>query len=114
VLLCLTTGMSVGDIAEHLFLSRHTVQTHVKGIYRKLGVRNRGHAVAEAIRLNIIQLKTEEAMKLWKVREYEAKCGNQEAHEYHSFIDMHFKEKWCSGICEWCYPRRIHSAGDHK
>ena len=34
-------GLSYGEIAEKLFISKLTVHTHVKNIYRKLGAKNR-------------------------------------------------------------------------
>lgn len=37
----LLEGRSNREIAEHLFISDNTVKTHVKNIYRKLGVKNR-------------------------------------------------------------------------
>lgn len=34
-------GMSYGEIAEELYISKLTVHTHIKNIYRKLGVKNK-------------------------------------------------------------------------
>ena len=42
---------STREIAEALVLSPETVRTYVKTILRKLGVRSRSEAVAEALRL---------------------------------------------------------------
>ncbi|MDD5337788.1 MAG: LuxR C-terminal-related transcriptional regulator [Dehalococcoidales bacterium] len=41
VIFCILADMSYDDIAENLFISKLTVHTHVKNIYRKLGVKNR-------------------------------------------------------------------------
>lgn len=49
-----------------------------------------------------------------KLFEYQARCGDEKPHTFHHFVNMHFKNEWCGGICEWCYPRRIHGPGDHK
>ena len=40
------TGYTNQEIADHLFLSPHTVKDHASAIYRKLGVRNRAEAAA--------------------------------------------------------------------
>lgn len=48
ILAALGRGMSDGEIARSLFLSKNTVKTHIKTIYRKLGVRNRAHAATLA------------------------------------------------------------------
>lgn len=45
----LVTPMSIPELADRLHLSTNTVKTHMKNIYRKLGVDHR-HAAAEAIR----------------------------------------------------------------
>jgi DNA-binding NarL/FixJ family response regulator len=34
-------GLSYGEIADKLYISKLTVHTHVKNIYRKLGAKNR-------------------------------------------------------------------------
>lgn len=46
VLRLLATPMPLGDVAAELFVSRNTVKTHVRGIYRKLGASDRADAVA--------------------------------------------------------------------
>jgi DNA-binding CsgD family transcriptional regulator len=47
-------GHSIDDISADLFLSPHTVRTHIKNILRKLDARTRAHAVAMAISEGII------------------------------------------------------------
>jgi LuxR family maltose regulon positive regulatory protein len=42
------------EIAEKLFISTHTVNAHLKSIYRKLDVHNRREAVEEVKRLKLI------------------------------------------------------------
>jgi len=45
-ILCLVAdGLTNREIAEHLFLSRYTVESHIKHIYRKLAVSSRTMAV---------------------------------------------------------------------
>src|SRR5262245_47457658 len=53
VLELVAQGLRNADIAERLFLSEKTVGHHVSAILRKLGVRTRGEAGAEAQRLGI-------------------------------------------------------------
>ena len=48
VLSYLETMLSTEEIAGELFVSTNTVKSHVKSIYRKLGVTRRRHAVSEA------------------------------------------------------------------
>jgi DNA-binding NarL/FixJ family response regulator len=45
----LTTGSSNRDIADLLYVSENTVRTHLKAVYRKLGVANRSQAVGRAL-----------------------------------------------------------------
>jgi ATP/maltotriose-dependent transcriptional regulator MalT len=54
VLALIATGDSNQQIAEKLFLSLHTVKTHVRRIYIKLGVMRRTHAVAKARTLGLM------------------------------------------------------------
>lgn len=48
VLLYLPTHLSLAEIADTLYLSRHTVKSHVVAIYRKLNVVSRSEAVRTA------------------------------------------------------------------
>jgi LuxR family maltose regulon positive regulatory protein len=50
----LAEGLSNRDIAERLFLSPHTVKTHVRNIYSKLDVSSRTQAVARARVLGLL------------------------------------------------------------
>lgn len=54
VLQLLATGCSYGEIALRLGISVHTVGTHVKNCYRKLGVRRAADAVARAAELALL------------------------------------------------------------
>ena len=38
-------GLTYQEIAESLFISENTVRTHIRHIYKKLGVRNRTSAL---------------------------------------------------------------------
>jgi len=42
--------MASNEIAEQLGIGEETVRTHLKKVQAKLGVRNRAHAAAEAVR----------------------------------------------------------------
>jgi LuxR family transcriptional regulator, maltose regulon positive regulatory protein len=48
VLRFLPSHLSFREIADRLYVSPNTVKTHVRGIYRKLGVTSRGNAVDRA------------------------------------------------------------------
>jgi DNA-binding NarL/FixJ family response regulator len=50
VLRLVAEGLTSKQIAQQLFLSRRTVDTHVTSIFNKLGVESRAHAVAVAAR----------------------------------------------------------------
>jgi DNA-binding CsgD family transcriptional regulator len=47
-------GLSLGEIAERLVVSPSTVKTHFANSYARLGAKNRAAAVAEAIRLGLV------------------------------------------------------------
>jgi DNA-binding NarL/FixJ family response regulator len=49
VLALLATGLPNRAIADALFVSENTVRTHVKAVFRKLGVTSRSQAVARAL-----------------------------------------------------------------
>jgi DNA-binding NarL/FixJ family response regulator len=53
VLDLLAAGLRNRDIAGRLFVSQRTVDHHVAAVMRKLGVRGRAEAVAEAARLGL-------------------------------------------------------------
>ena len=44
----LPTHLTEAQMAEQLFVSRNTVKTHLKGVYRKLEVSSRAEAVDRA------------------------------------------------------------------
>ena len=54
ILKILTEGLSKKQIAEKLFISHHTVDSHIRKIYDKLGVHTSCAAVAKVIKENII------------------------------------------------------------
>jgi DNA-binding NarL/FixJ family response regulator len=47
-------GRTDRSIAESLFISEHTVRSHIKNLYRKLGVSSKAQAVAKAMQKKII------------------------------------------------------------
>jgi DNA-binding NarL/FixJ family response regulator len=53
VLRLVAQGLRNTEIAQRLVVSRKTVDHHVSAILRKLGVRTRGQAAAEAVRLGL-------------------------------------------------------------
>ena len=50
VLACLAEGMSTEEIAQRLFISEHTVRSHVKNMLAKLGVSSRREALERLAR----------------------------------------------------------------
>ena len=44
----------MAQIAEKLFVSYYTIDTHIRNIYAKLHVRTRGGAVAKAVKERLI------------------------------------------------------------
>lgn len=54
ILTLLCEGLTYRDIAEKLFVSGNTVQTHIKNIYKKLEVNSRAEAVRKAMRDKLV------------------------------------------------------------
>jgi DNA-binding NarL/FixJ family response regulator len=54
ILQCLVDGLSKKQIADKLFLSFHTIDMHMRGIYTKLQVHSRSGAVAKALKENLL------------------------------------------------------------
>ena len=54
VLRMVSMGRRTEEIAKALDLGEETVRSHLKKVQNKLGVRNRPHAVAEAVRQQLI------------------------------------------------------------
>ena len=54
VLRLLSIGKRTAEIAAHLGLGEETVRSHMKKAQRKLGVTDRTHAVADALRQRLI------------------------------------------------------------
>jgi LuxR family maltose regulon positive regulatory protein len=55
VLQLLPAELSQREIGAELYLSMNTVKTHVRELYRKLGVRSRPEAVARAVALGLLE-----------------------------------------------------------
>ncbi|MHA7650896.1 response regulator transcription factor [Mycobacterium sp. ML4] len=55
VITMMADGLSVPQIAARLHLARSTIKTHVQTLYEKLGVSDRGAAVAEAMRRRLLE-----------------------------------------------------------
>lgn len=62
VLQLIAEGMENAAIAKALFLSVETVRTHVKSILRKLGARDRTHAVTIAFRTGLLTITPDEGL----------------------------------------------------
>jgi len=55
IIRCITEGLSNKQIADQLFLSTHTVNTHRKNIMNKLGVNNTAGVVMYAVKNNLLE-----------------------------------------------------------
>ena len=49
-------GKSNAEIGRELFVSEDTVKTHARRLFRKLGARDRAHAVAAGFRAGLVRL----------------------------------------------------------
>ena len=54
ILSLLVEGLSKRQIAEKIFLSHHTVDSHLRNIYAKLEVHSRSSAITKAIREKLL------------------------------------------------------------
>lgn len=54
ILALITNGLTNAQIAEDLFITVSTVKWHISQLYKKLGVRNRVHAIVRGRELNLI------------------------------------------------------------
>ena len=55
ILVGIAQGASPRELASRLFVSENTVKSHLRTIYRKIGVRDRSQAVAHAIRAGLVR-----------------------------------------------------------
>jgi LuxR family maltose regulon positive regulatory protein len=55
VLEWLTSSLTLARIGQELFVSLDTMKSHVRHIYRKLGVSSRGEAIERARALNFLR-----------------------------------------------------------
>ena len=60
VLVRLARGCTYAQAAEELGMSAHTVASHVKNLYRKLGVHSAAAAVTRAIALGLMEREMSE------------------------------------------------------
>lgn len=60
VLELIARGFSYAEIARVKEVTVHTVQTHIKNLYRKLAVRSKNEAVFEATHLGLLQQRRQE------------------------------------------------------
>ncbi|MFN2645308.1 MAG: response regulator transcription factor [Burkholderiales bacterium] len=55
VLRLISEGATYAEVAKRLGISTHTVTSHIKNCYRKLGVRRAADAVARAVELKLLE-----------------------------------------------------------
>lgn len=58
VLNLIAQGLSPQEVASDLYISMHTVQAHIKNIYRKLSVNSRTKAIFKASKMGLISTRT--------------------------------------------------------
>lgn len=72
ILQMLSMGMSGIEMAERLGLTKNTIKSHIRGLYKNLGARTSGHAVALGIRYGLI-LKIPERLESGDVMTFPGK-----------------------------------------
>jgi two-component system nitrate/nitrite response regulator NarL len=55
ILQMIADGKSVPDMAAELYLAQTTIKTHIRRLYEKLGVSDRGAAAAQAMRNHLLE-----------------------------------------------------------
>ena len=60
VLLLIALGRTNVEIAGELYLSINSVKTYIRSAYRKIGARNRSHAVAWAYQSGFVSTASDE------------------------------------------------------
>jgi two-component system nitrate/nitrite response regulator NarL len=55
ILRLIADGKTVPEMAQELFLAQTTIKTHIRRLYEKLGVSDRGSAVAHAMRNHLLE-----------------------------------------------------------
>ena len=53
-LILIAVGLSNGQIAEYFFLTNHTINTYLKNIMAKLGVKNTAGIVMYAVKTDLV------------------------------------------------------------
>jgi DNA-binding CsgD family transcriptional regulator len=61
VLGLVSNGYSNGEIALQLGMAEETAKHHLKSIYRRLGARNRAHAVTRGFQLGLLSIGSQES-----------------------------------------------------
>jgi DNA-binding CsgD family transcriptional regulator len=57
ILVLISHGLTMRQVATRLGISPRTVETHVAKVYRKLEVRSRVQAVSRAVSLGLVELR---------------------------------------------------------
>lgn len=58
VIRLIALGLTNNEIADRLFITRHTVKAHLENIYRKLSLKNKVQVAIYAVKHNLIDLDT--------------------------------------------------------